>query len=163
MPILPSGEERPKNIFAPLEQNVIIFDKQKLAHRPRIEDIFGDSAEIVWFEEFSRENFDRGGIGNGISVSTLLGLNPLLFVVELELASPIHWIDGIRLLENIRKIPGFKLMPPALVITNSEALCRAHHNFKRLNVRWAFTWKGLRYFYEQDRLERIVKQLTRGC
>lgn len=162
MPTLVSEEEYPSNVFAPPKQNVIIFDGQKLAHGPRIEDIFGDFAEIVWFEEFSRENFDRGGIGNGISVSTLLDLSPLLFVVELELASPIHWIDGIRLLENIREAPGFKLIPPALVITNSEALCRAHHNFKRLNVRWAFTWKGLRLSCEQDRLEHIVKQLVRG-
>ncbi len=162
MPILVPGEERPSSIFIPPKQNVVIFDWQRPAHEPLVRNIFGDLAEIVWFEEFSRENFGRGGIGHGISVSGLLDLSPLLFVVELELTSPIHWTDGIQLLENIRRNPAFRLVPPALVITNSGALRWAHHNFERLNVRWAFTWRGLRYSFEQDRLSRILRQLVKG-
>lgn len=159
MPTLVPEEERSNGIFT---QSVIIFDGLRSVHEPRIKDTLGDLAEIVWVERFSREDFDRGGIGHGISISSLLNLNPPLFVTELELVSPIRWMDGIKLLENIRKIPGFKLVPPALVITNSKALCRAHHNFKRLNVRWAFTWKGLRLFSEQDRFRGIIRRLIEG-
>jgi hypothetical protein len=162
MPVLVPSEECQSSIFALPKQNVVIFDGRRPAHEPCIRDIFADFAEIVWVEEFSRENFDRGGVSHGISVSDLFNLNLVLFVTELELMPPIHWMDGIRLLENIRNIPGFKLVPPALVITNSEALCRAHHNFKRLGVRWAFTWKGLRYSSEQDRFRCIVKQSVEG-
>lgn len=162
MPTLVPKEECPSSALTLPKPNVIIFDWQRPAHEPRIEDVFANFAEIVWFEEFSRENFDGGGIGHRFSVSDLRSLSTMLFVTELELVPPINWMDGIRLLENIRKIPGFKLVPPALIISNSKALRRAHHNFGRLNVRWAFTWEGLRYLSEQDRLRRILRQLARG-
>lgn len=149
-------------VFAPPKRDVIIFDWLRPVHEPHIRGIYANFVESFWIDGFSRNNLDRGGIGDKFSVSDLLSLSPVLFITELELMPPMtNWIDGIKLLENIRKIPKFGLAPPALVITNSEALCRAHHNFKRLNVRWAFTWKGLRHFYEQDRLGRIIRQLVR--
>ena len=163
MPTLIPKEECSSNALVLPKQDVIIFDRLRSAHEPRIRGLYADFLESFWIGEFSRNNLDRGGIGDKFSASDLLGLDPVLFVTELELVSlPPNWMEGIQLLENIRKIPGFKLVPPALVITNSKALCRAHHNFGRLNVRWAFTWKGLRLFSEQDRFRGIIRQLVRG-
>jgi hypothetical protein len=164
MPTLVPEEKRQSSIFALPKPNIIIFDGLRLIHEPCIRAMYADFVESFWIDRFSLNNLDRGGIGDAFVASDILNLNPLLFVTELELVpSRTDRIDGIQLLENIRKIPGFRLMPPALVITNSVALSRAHHNFQRLNVPRAFTWEGLRYPSEQDRLRRIVRQLTEGC
>jgi hypothetical protein len=155
----PLTRKRPV-LLAPQKRNICIFDPKRREHNFTLRKLLDNLATLLWFERFSKDILDNGGLAHGVNTDDIESWSPAVIIAELEVISEMpDWNDGIRLLENYRRGQRFDIGTRLIVVSSHNAILGAHKEFKRLGVDSVFTWDSLR---NRELRERFVAAVREG-
>ncbi len=140
-----SGTQKTVVVFDPEWRDDPMYPMQKSLHAKIVREMFPPATLFYGLNHFTAEAISQGRISQLVDISDLALLNPILFIVDLNLlAVSTHGVPAIKMIQNIRKDKRLALVE-TVIFSTREIGWQARVKLLRMGIgtERIFSWTSL--------------------